>query len=143
MHTGDGQHTDSGIRTVTQPLAEASAYRRACRGDDGGHVQIHDSPDSLLSETERDIIGAIGGERGETLRRSLVNNRRLLSRAREDVQGTRADANRTAAAMRLDVSEYLSLLEGRFAAEFRDIGTRLGGLIRSRKRSVVRLLRGV
>ena len=125
------------VRTSDLCVTQASADSHPSGRDDGGHVQVHEPDDSLLSETERRIVRTIGGERGEALRRTLVINAKAL-------QGERADANRTAAAMRLDVQEYLGLLEARFASEFRALGAAIGRRIeRSRRESHVRQLRGV
>jgi len=121
----------SDVRTITQSVTQTSTDSRADSGYHDNHVQVHDSSDSILSETQRRIVYVIGGERGETLRRTLIRNAQAL-------QGKRNDANRVAAAMRLDVQEYLSLLEGRFATEFREIGSRLG-----RHMNRVRKLRAV
>lgn len=127
----------SNIRTITESITQTSAGSDSSGGCDDSYVQVYESPDSLLSDTQRKVIDAIGGSRGETLRRTLARNAQALQRER-------ADANRTSAAMRLDVQEYISLLEGRFAAEFREIGNELGGLIERGKRhdSGVRQIKG-
>jgi hypothetical protein len=125
---------ESDIRTITQ----ASPGSHSSRARHGCHVQVYDTADSLLSDTQRTIIEAVGGQHGEALRRTLSNNAAALQR-------TRIDADGTAAAMRLDVQEYISLLEGRFAGEFRELGQRLGRLInkgRQKRQSFVRTLKG-
>lgn len=129
------QDTVSDVRTITQRLTQAGIHRDSLRSDDDGHVPIHERSDSLLSEAQRDVIRVVGGERGATLRRTLIRNAAAL-------QGTRTDADRTAAAMRLDVKEYLSLLEGRFAREFKDIGRELGRRLKRDRPSHIRVLRG-
>jgi hypothetical protein len=124
----------SSIRTITESVTQASASSDTSDSGYDSNVPVHDQTDSLLSEIQLRVIQVVGGERGETLRRNLVRDAQALQR-------TRSDAHRTSAAMRLDVQEYLSLLEGRFAAEFREIGADIGRLMEKGKRresSIVR-----
>jgi hypothetical protein len=113
----------SDVVTVTQP----SPGSYSGRGRSDLHVQVHANPDSLLSETERRIINALGGSRGEALRRSLVHNRETLQR-------TRINANGTAAAVRFDVEEYIGVLEARYIRDFREVGAQLGRVINQGKK---------
>jgi len=110
---------ESMVRTITQASPGSHTGRRG----HGLHVQVHEPTDSILSETERRIIDALDGGRGEILRRTLINYRTALQRARSDADGV-------AASVRLDVQEYIGILEARFAAEFREVGELLGRMIR-------------
>lgn len=138
MHVdGTEYYSNSGVRTATGRLAQASANRDSGRSDDVRDVSLLHEGASRLTEAQRRTCEIIGGERGEALRRTLSDAANLL-------QGARTDANRSAAAMRFDVQEYLSLLEGRFAGDFKSIGRQLGRLIRAnmkRRKSDIRELR--
>ena len=113
----------SDIRTITKRVANSNISN----SNDGGNVSVHDSPNSLLSETQRRIIEITGGERGKSLERTLTINAIAFERER-------TNANRIAAAVRFDVEEYLGLLEARFAGEFRQIGRELRkAILKARK----------
>lgn len=113
----------SDVITITQPSPGSYSGGRGR----GLHVQVHAEPDTLLSETQRRIINAVGGSRGEALRRTLVRNRQAL-------QGTREHANGIAAAVRFDVEEYIGVLEARYIRDFREVGAQLGRIINQGKR---------